>query len=167
MVMNRRQFLKLGASGTAVLFAWTPLFAGPAAPALANLDPRDPDGFSNPLLTPGQEGLLGIFEPQAPFPIQATSAATTILPGKTTGLLVYEVNAGKRFLNPILRVRKGARLTAYLSDGLQAPTTIHWHRLIVNEANDGLPFQAIAPGTKCSPGRGLFLGNRPLGRLRG
>jgi blue copper oxidase len=98
------------------------------------------------LLTPGQEGLLGIFEPQASFPIQATSAATTILPGKTTDLLVYEVNAGKRFLNPILRVRKGSRLTAYLSDGLQAPITIHWHGLIVNEANDGLPFQAIAPG---------------------
>jgi hypothetical protein len=54
--MNRRQFLKLGASGTAVLFAWTPLFAGPAAPASANLDPRDPDGFSNPLLTPGGRG---------------------------------------------------------------------------------------------------------------
>ena len=107
------------------------------------------------------------FEPQAPFPIQVTSAATTILPGKTTGLLVYEVNAGKRFLNPVLRVRKGSRLTAYLSDGLQAPTTIHWHGLIVNEANDGFPFQAIAPGTKCSPGRGLFLGNRPLGRLHG
>jgi hypothetical protein len=52
MVMNRRQFLKLGASGTTVLFAWTPLFAGPAAPAPAKLDPRDPDGFSNPLLTP-------------------------------------------------------------------------------------------------------------------
>jgi hypothetical protein len=54
--MNRRQFLKLGASGTAVLFAWTPLFAGPAAPAPAKLDPRDPDGFSNPLLTPGGRG---------------------------------------------------------------------------------------------------------------
>ena len=54
--MNRRQSLKLGASGTVVLFAWTPLFAGPAAPAPAKLDPRDPDGFSNPLLTPGAGG---------------------------------------------------------------------------------------------------------------
>jgi len=55
IVMNRRQFLKLGASGTAVLFAWTPMFAGPAA-VPANLDPRVQDGFSNPLLTPGGRG---------------------------------------------------------------------------------------------------------------
>ena len=91
--MNRRQFLKLGASGTAVLFAWTPLFAGPAARAPANLDPRDPDGFSNPLLTPGQEGLLGIFEPQASFPIQATSAMRMMTPPRT------------QFLNPKLCVK--------------------------------------------------------------
>jgi blue copper oxidase len=144
MNMKRRQFLQLSAMGGALLSARKSSYSKPRD---RGLDPREPQGFSNPLHTPGQDGILGVFEPQAPFTIRATSATTTILPGRKSGILAYEVNAGRRgFINPILRVRKGARLTARLSNGLAQNTIIHWHGLIVDETNDGIPTQAIAPG---------------------
>jgi blue copper oxidase len=121
------------------MFSWS----GDSA---ANLNSQDPEGFSNPLRLPGQDGILGLFEPQSPFTIQAASAATTILPEKQTSFLAYGVNTdGKSFFNPILKIRKGARVTARLRNGLAQNTIVHWHGLILDQANDGIPLEAIAP----------------------
>lgn len=147
MKLKRRQFLKLSAMSSALLAAPIPLYSQPRHGGSINLDPRDPRGFHNPLLLPGDRGILGVFEPQTPFTIQATVGSAAILPGKKSALLAYAVNAGRKtFINPILRVRQGARLTARLSNQLSEETIIHWHGLLVDGQNDGVPTDAIESG---------------------
>lgn len=115
----------------------------------SKLDPRSADNFTAALRLPGGEGgLLGVMDVGAgPFEIAARRQTSDLLPGMRTELLVYEVKAGdKTFLNPVFRVRRGATVSARLSNGLEEPTIIHWHGLHVDWRNDGHPSYAVPGG---------------------
>jgi FtsP/CotA-like multicopper oxidase with cupredoxin domain len=50
---------------------------------------------------------------------------------------------------PVLRFREGDRARIHVHNRLQAPTSIHWHGILVPPGMDGVPyisFPPIAPG---------------------
>lgn len=55
------------------------------------------------------------------------------------------------FLSPTIIVNKGDVVTLNVFNGLNEPTTMHWHGLHVAPHNDGGPHQSIAEGTTWSP----------------
>lgn len=145
--MKRREFLKLTGAGALSLAAPGTLWAlGDAM--VGGFDPRDPGGFVNPLKRPGYGGgLLGILPPPKDFAIRATTQRASVLPGKTTELLVYGVENGRKsYINPVFQVRKGQRIAPLLKNELKEETIIHWHGLIVDSKNDGIPSDAIKGG---------------------
>lgn len=153
--MKRRDFLRLVGLGGAILTTagGSSLLlhscddSGSVSGMGSDLDPRNPDGFVNRLVVPGDEGLFGFLEPDSPFDITAREISTTLLPNKTTTSWLYEVNhGGKTYLNPIIRINKGQELTINLINQLSEETIIHWHGLHVPHISDGHPIDAIAPG---------------------
>lgn len=146
--MKRRDFLKLTGMGIASLTVPQTLLAMGHGSGGGSLDPGDPGVFVNPLRLPGTNGgILGILDPAENFTIRAMTAKGPVLPGKDSNLLVYGVTAdGKSYVDPILRVKKGQRLAPLLQNGLADPTIIHWHGLIVDSRNDGIPQDAIEGG---------------------
>lgn len=46
---------------------------------------------------------------------------------------------------PVLRVRQGSTVTVRFANGLEEPTTVHWHGIRVTNANDGVPDVTQAP----------------------
>jgi len=88
-----------------------------------------------------------VFEPAAPFTLTAHETNHSIVPGKTTRLWVYEVEAGgKTFINPIIKIKRGDFLNTTLKNELPEPTITHWHGLHVDFKNDGHPSYQIAQG---------------------
>ncbi len=134
---NRRDFLKtMGVSGL-VLLGSQSLFATKAGAAVR----------TNPLLLPGDSGVLGVLKPTAPFTLNAGLSSLEILQGKETGLWVYKAEQnGASFINPVIKVKKGDLFSATLENGLSEPTIIHWHGLHVDTKNDGHPADAISGG---------------------
>ncbi len=55
------------------------------------------------------------------------------------------------YLGPTIRVRKGDRVRMMVENGLDEPTTVHWHGLRVPAEADGGPHQVIAAGGTWSP----------------
>ena len=54
---------------------------------------------------------------------------------------------------PVLRVRAGERLAVDVENGLDQPTSVHWHGIRIDNAMDGVPGltqAAIAPGEQFS-----------------
>jgi FtsP/CotA-like multicopper oxidase with cupredoxin domain len=86
-------------------------------------------------------GLAGRFSQAqaAPEPIiLKTSKIEANLSGTspTKGVLTY----GSEGMPPVLRMRKGEPFAARLINGIDEPTTIHWHGLRIPNAMDGVPF---------------------------
>jgi blue copper oxidase len=50
------------------------------------------------------------------------------------------------YLGPAVRVLRGDKVVARVTNGLPENTTLHWHGLIIPGAADGGPHQVIAPG---------------------
>lgn len=156
--MNRREFTKwLGLSAASAAFplsGCSPESGAVAAasalmdvPGSVNLDPRSPDGFETPLAVPGhRRPLLRILD--RPHTVELTAEPLTAsVAGVEQDLLAYRAVAnGRVAYDPVLRVRTGQSLAVNLRNGLQQDTIIHWHGLIVDGRNDGVPTDAIAPG---------------------
>lgn len=51
-----------------------------------------------------------------------------------------------KFPGPTWVARTGDRVSTTLHNGLDEPTIVHWHGMVVDEANDGGPRSAIGPG---------------------
>lgn len=51
-------------------------------------------------------------------------------------------------LGPILRLRKGNKVTITTENKLENPTTFHWHGLMVPSKADGGPMRVVQPGEK-------------------
>jgi FtsP/CotA-like multicopper oxidase with cupredoxin domain len=51
-----------------------------------------------------------------------------------------------KFPGPTWVARTGDRVTTTLHNGLDEPTIVHWHGMVVDEANDGGPRSTIGPG---------------------
>ncbi|MEQ9618401.1 MAG: multicopper oxidase family protein [Deltaproteobacteria bacterium] len=153
--MKRREFLKLISLGGSFIAAGGGSFilhscdsTGSGGGGGMNLDPRSSEGFINQLLVPGDEGLYGLFHPDAPFLITPKGTETEIIPGKLASAFLYEVDTGdKIYYNPIIRLRTGDTVDATLFNELDEETIIHWHGLEVDHANDGHPNSAIQPNT--------------------
>ena len=117
------------------------------APGSMNLDPRSPEGFDTPLHVPGYRSpLLRIIDRPRALTLTAGPLSASIA-GMEQDLLAYRTLAnGRTSYNPVLKVRAGQRLKVDLRNGLSQETIIHWHGLIVDGRNDGVPTDAVAPG---------------------
>jgi suppressor of ftsI/bilirubin oxidase len=111
-------------------------------------DPVRAENFTNPLFIPGGEGPFGVLNvTDTPLTLKAQTAAFPILDGRASPFLLYETSdAGKSYQNPIFRIKRGSRFTATLQNGLNEPTIIHWHGLLLPANMDGHPNNSIAPG---------------------
>jgi len=147
---NRRAFLisgaaALGAAAVGGLAWWYRARRTP--PAAMEMPARAPAEFTNALRLPGASGVLGVLDASAPFTLVARSVPYAILEGKPAPLLVYEVTQeGKSWVNPVLRLRRGATLRARLQNALEEPTIIHWHGFEVDARNDAHPLYQIGAG---------------------
>jgi FtsP/CotA-like multicopper oxidase with cupredoxin domain len=55
------------------------------------------------------------------------------------------------YLGPVLRIRRGEKVTIHVNNRLDFPTTLHWHGLVVDGEQDGGPHQGIQPGESWNP----------------
>ncbi|MFD1746120.1 multicopper oxidase family protein [Rhizobium helianthi] len=59
----------------------------------------------------------------------------------THGVMTYRrKDQAEMLMPPTLRMRKGERFSARLTNRLDEPTTIHWHGLRIDNRMDGVPF---------------------------
>ncbi len=69
------------------------------------------------------------------------------LPGRMTATSGYD----GPFLGPALRLRRGQTVTIDFANHLPAPTTVHWHGLIIPGDVDGGPHRPVAPEAHWRP----------------
>ena len=70
-------------------------------------------------------------------------------PFKGQTLTVFAFNG--QYPGPLLQVAQGAQITVELTNALDQPTTVHWHGVRLDNANDGVPDmtqRAVAPGER-------------------
>jgi suppressor of ftsI/bilirubin oxidase len=136
-----------GAAGIAAGIAWwrgreVERIEPPPEPRL----PPPPD-FPNALLLPGTSGMFGVVDASQPLAIVARPTSYSVQPGRPGSFLAYEVEQdGNRFLNPVLRIRKGATFRARFWNAMDEHSIIHWHGLEVDSNNDGHPHYAVPGG---------------------
>lgn len=128
-------------AGGAGLGLWWRRDAGRAAATAAPGHGHASTGATAPatMRIPGERtGLLADLRPSGPARLQAVAAEVEVFPGKPTTLWVYQgCEGGRSCLNPTLHVARGDTLDITLHNALAEDTTIHWHGLQVDEANDG------------------------------
>ncbi len=90
------------------------------------------------LRRPGRSGLLADLRPAGPVRLQAAVVQAEVFAGAATTLWAYQgCDGGAPCLNPTLHVSTGDTLDVTLHNALAEDTTVHWHGLMVDEANDG------------------------------
>ena len=70
-------------------------------------------------------------------------------PFKGRMLTMFAFNG--QYPGPLLEVAQGAAVTVELTNALDQPTTVHWHGIRLDNANDGVPDmtqRAVAPGER-------------------
>jgi len=67
------------------------------------------------------------------------------------GLMTNTSGYNGSYLGPVLKLRKGEKVSITLKNSLNVSTTIHWHGLIVDGEDDGGPNQGINPGESWTP----------------
>src|SRR5690349_5359516 len=70
-------------------------------------------------------------------------------PFKGQTLTMFAFNG--QYPGPLLQVAQGAEITVELTNALDQPTTVHWHGVRLDNANDGVPDmtqRAVAPGER-------------------
>lgn len=150
--MNRREFLTWTGVGGVMLATRRSVLANEAIVANDMMyDPTTADGFMAPLAVPGDRGLFGILDVHRPLTLSACEGAARLFPANPDdsqgAILGYVAQQGwKRYVNPTLRVWKGQTVSVRLRNALPQPTIIHWHGMIVDGRNDGVPQDAIPPG---------------------
>ena len=151
--MDRREFLKW--TGVGGLMSVTPrALLAETDPVLANdmmYDPTTPEAFMAPLAIPADRGLFGVLDMRESLKVWAAENAAPLFSENPSGsqgsINGYVVQRGsKRYVNPTLRVWRGQRVSVRLHNALAHPTIIHWHGLVVDGRNDGVPQDAIEPG---------------------
>ncbi|WP_205745656.1 multicopper oxidase domain-containing protein [Egibacter rhizosphaerae] len=81
------------------------------------------------------------------FDLEARRGQRSFLPGTTTD--TEGVNGD--YLGPTLRASRGDTVRINVANGLDEPTTMHWHGMHLPAAADGGPHQIIAPGETWPP----------------
>jgi blue copper oxidase len=92
--------------------------------------------------------------PSLPIPpeLRANAEGTTALDARPGSMRLqgnydtatYGINGP--YLGPAVRVRRGEKVIAQVSNGVPETITMHWHGLIIPGAADGGPHQVIPPG---------------------
>lgn len=105
--------------------------------------------FERPLRVPGRDGAMADLALDGPLRLTATERPVPLLGGPPSLMWAYHGEAGSRLVtNPLLRVRRGASIDVLLDNQLPEATTIHWHGLAVDEANDGSGLHPVPRGTQ-------------------
>ncbi|WP_339061843.1 multicopper oxidase domain-containing protein [Tepidibacillus marianensis] len=94
----------------------------------------------------------------AEFNLNTQKGTMEFFSGTKTNTYGYNGN----FLGPIIRVRTGEQVKINVKNGLDEPTTVHWHGLEIPGKMDGGPHQEIYPGQVWSPN---FTINQPAATL--
>ncbi|NDL67801.1 multicopper oxidase family protein [Anaerotalea alkaliphila] len=104
-------------------------------------------GEGNPLRIPP---LLEDLDPSpeaAEYVLQAAPGITEFFTGVPADTLGYNGS----YLGPVLRLRQGEQVEIRVENGLDFPTTVHWHGLVVDGDQDGGPHQVIRQGDSWTP----------------
>jgi bilirubin oxidase len=97
----------------------------------------------------GRDGLMPDLHVDGPLRLQAAAVDVPLLDGPPTRILAYRgCREGRDCLNPTLHVARGDTLDVVLHNVLEEDTTIHWHGLQVDEANDGSGLHPVAAGAE-------------------
>ena len=107
----------------------------------------------------GTPEAVEVFTPDLELVLAATHNSVSILPGAPTQAMTYRAAVLRgdpaavtelpgSYLGPIIRVRRGQHIRVHLSNGLDEPTNVHWHGLIVPPEADGHPSTVVEPGSE-------------------
>jgi len=112
------------------------------------LRPSDANTPRNPLLVPGNSGIMGVLDAtSAPLTLTAKQIPLPIIGGTPSPMMLYTTRYdGRDFTNPILRVKKGSEFNTLLQNDLKEPHIVHWHGLHVPAEMDGQPRSTLDPG---------------------
>lgn len=81
------------------------------------------------------------------FHLTAQVSKMEFIKGKETNSLGYNGD----YLGPVIRVRKGEKVSIKVKNNLNEETTVHWHGLEVNGEYDGGPHSIIKPDATWNP----------------
>lgn len=130
-------------AGTAVVVAGGVLLFGVWAPVstVGTLD------FANPVRIPPLAEPTVDADGTKVFDLRLQAGTTSFLPGAPTA--TWGLNGS--YLSPTLRATRGDRVRVDLTNGVDEPTTLHWHGMHLPATADGGPHQMVAPGETWSP----------------
>jgi FtsP/CotA-like multicopper oxidase with cupredoxin domain len=83
----------------------------------------------------------------AAFTLTAQEGKTSFYPDRQTATTGYNGS----YLGPVIRIRRGQKVSINVVNQLAEPTTVHWHGLVVDAHHDGGPHQDIQPGASWQP----------------
>jgi suppressor of ftsI/bilirubin oxidase len=104
-------------------------------------------GFVNSLKQSSNSGgMMGIIDsPTSSLTFTAKNLSASIIPKVISNIQGYSVDYnGSTYYNPILKIQTGSNFQSTLVNQLNEETIIHWHGLILDSKNDGLPQQAVS-----------------------
>lgn len=138
-VLDRRKFIRLGSTGSAVLLSWPFLNACEVLSSKKN-ESSDPD-----------------FEPDLDIDLTAKESQIPLFQGSSTKVWMFEtkINTGAddaiqqlndSYFGPTLRVRKGQKVRIRFKNKLPEKSIVHWHGMHVPEKYDGHPKDVIENG---------------------
>lgn len=103
--------------------------------------------FRQPLRIPSSTGLMADCRLRPGLGMSATSAEFPVFGTPATCVWHYACDPGTgTAANPLLHARQGEVLDVVLRNRLDEDSTIHWHGLHVDEANDGSGLHPVAAG---------------------
>jgi blue copper oxidase len=81
------------------------------------------------------------------FELEFIAGQSELVPGKRTN--TWGLN--RSYLGPTLRASRGDEVVINVKNGVDEPTTLHWHGMHLPAVMDGGPHQLIDPGETWSP----------------
>jgi len=143
--MRRRDFLALLLAAIGVPGSNIGRAAARARGLLPLLDAPPSGPFTLPLQRAGESGLLSECWMRDVSALQARIAPFPIFSGGATPLWHFRhQHRGFSIANPTLRAEAGEFIDITLENRIGDDTTIHWHGLRVDEANDGSGLYPVA-----------------------
>ncbi|MGC5021014.1 multicopper oxidase family protein [Micromonospora sp. DT47] len=143
--LTRRRLLKAGFIGVPAVLGLAAAGTG-IVYAVHDVDTVGKVDFDQPLAIP----------PLAPartdggrrvFDLQATAGTRQFRPGRPTTTWGFD----NGFLGPTVRANRGDTVQLNVRNGLDVPTTVHWHGMHLPAVMDGGPHQLIGPGAVWQP----------------
>jgi FtsP/CotA-like multicopper oxidase with cupredoxin domain len=126
---------RVGAHDSAKPFGSKPLAA----------DPPVGQRYTRPLPRLGDTGLMAQTRLSGRLTLTARVDKYPLIEGYNSDVWHYAGNVGGHAIaNPLLVVKRGEEIDVTLVNRLGSDTTIHWHGLVVDEANDGSGLHPVA-----------------------